>query len=48
MLKGCIQLQNRVRIIKTVNAVPVRHVARVVVAGGGMHVAQVTAHPGCG
>lgn len=51
MLKGCIQLQSRPRIINTVNAVPVKHVARVVVAGalnpipGGVHVAQVTAHP---
>ncbi|ROW12154.1 hypothetical protein VMCG_00309 [Cytospora schulzeri] len=51
MLKGCIQLQSRPHIINTVNAVPVNHVARVVVAGalnplaGGVHVAQVTAHP---
>ncbi|KUI64899.1 L-aminoadipate-semialdehyde dehydrogenase large subunit [Cytospora mali] len=51
MLKGCIQLQFRPHIINTVNAVPVNHVARVVVAGalnpipGGVHVAQVTAYP---
>lgn len=51
MLKGCIQLSSRPRIINTVNAVPVNHVARVVVAGalnplpGGVHVVHVTAHP---
>lgn len=32
MLKGCIQLSSRPHIINTVNAVPVNHVARVVVA----------------
>ncbi|KAI1136316.1 large subunit of L-aminoadipate-semialdehyde dehydrogenase [Hypoxylon sp. FL0543] len=51
MLKGCIQLAARPRIINTVNAVPVNHVARVVVAAalnplsGGVHVIHVTAHP---
>ncbi|KAJ1335069.1 L-2-aminoadipate reductase [Microdochium nivale] len=51
LLKGCIQLQSRPRIINTVNAVPVNHVARVVTAAaltplaGGVHVVQVTAHP---
>ncbi|KAL7619985.1 large subunit of alpha-aminoadipate reductase [Parahypoxylon ruwenzoriense] len=51
MLKGCIQLSARPRIINTVNAVPVNHVARVVVAAalnplrGGVHVIHVTAHP---
>ncbi|KAI1454653.1 large subunit of L-aminoadipate-semialdehyde dehydrogenase [Annulohypoxylon moriforme] len=51
MLKGCIQLSARPRIINTVNAVPVNHVARVVVAAalnplrGGVNVVHVTAHP---
>ncbi|KAI0122333.1 large subunit of L-aminoadipate-semialdehyde dehydrogenase [Daldinia grandis] len=51
MLKGCIQLAARPRIINTVNAVPVNHVARVVVAAalnplpGGVHVVHVTGHP---
>ncbi|KAL2271357.1 hypothetical protein VTJ83DRAFT_728 [Remersonia thermophila] len=51
MLKGCIQLSARPHIINTVNAVPVNHVARVVVAStlnplpGGVHVVHVTAHP---
>lgn len=51
MLKGCIQLSARPRIINTVNAVPVNHVARVVVAAalnplpGGVHVVHVTGHP---
>ena len=51
MLKGCIQLSSRPRIINTVNAVPVNHVARVVVAGAlnpiaqGEHVIHVTGHP---
>lgn len=57
MLKGCIQLTSRPHIVNTVNAVPVNHVARVVVAGalnplpggggggGGVRVAHVTAHP---
>jgi L-aminoadipate-semialdehyde dehydrogenase len=51
MLKGCIQLSARPRIINTVNAVPVSHVARVVVAAalnplpGGVHVVHVTGHP---
>ncbi|KAK1757821.1 hypothetical protein QBC47DRAFT_377047 [Echria macrotheca] len=51
MLKGCIQLSARPHIVNTVNAVPVNHVARVVVASalnplaGGVHVVHVTAHP---
>ena len=51
MLKGCIQLSARPHIVNTVNAVPVNHVARVVVASalnplaGGVHVIHVTAHP---
>jgi L-aminoadipate-semialdehyde dehydrogenase len=51
MLKGCIQLSARPHIINTVNAVPVNHVARVVVASalnplpGGVHVVHVTGHP---
>jgi L-aminoadipate-semialdehyde dehydrogenase len=51
MLKGCIQLSARPHIINTVNAVPVNHVARVVVASAfnplssGVHVVHVTAHP---
>ncbi|KAI0879843.1 large subunit of L-aminoadipate-semialdehyde dehydrogenase [Annulohypoxylon maeteangense] len=51
MLKGCIQLSARPRIINTVNAVPVNHVARVVVAAAlnplqdGVDVIHVTAHP---
>ena len=51
MLKGCIQLKLRPRIFNTVNAVPVDHVARVVVAAalnpipGGQHVVHVTGHP---
>ncbi|KAI1803549.1 large subunit of L-aminoadipate-semialdehyde dehydrogenase [Daldinia bambusicola] len=51
MLKGCIQLAARPHIVNTVNAVPVNHVARVVVAAalnplpGGVHVVHVTGHP---
>ena len=51
MLKGCIQLSARPRIVNTVNSVPVNHVARVVVAAalnpleGGVHVVHVTGHP---
>ncbi|KAL8729926.1 MAG: hypothetical protein Q9166_004371, partial [cf. Caloplaca sp. 2 TL-2023] len=51
MLKGCIQLSARPRIINTVNPVPVNHVARVVVAAalnsltGKVHVIRVTGHP---
>ena len=51
MLKGCIQLSLRPRIMNTVNSVPVNHVARVVVAAalnplpGGVHVVHVTGHP---
>ena len=51
LLKGCIQLSARPRIINTVNSVPVNHVARVVVAAAlsplpdGVHVVHVTGHP---
>lgn len=51
MLKGCIQLSARPRIVNTVNSVPVNHVARVVVAAAfnpltdGVHVVHVTGHP---
>ncbi|RFU30750.1 hypothetical protein B7463_g5578, partial [Scytalidium lignicola] len=51
MLKGCIQLSARPRIINTVNAIPVNHVARLVVAASlnplvnGVHVINVIAHP---
>jgi L-2-aminoadipate reductase len=51
MLKGCIQLSQRPHIVNTVNAVPVNHVARVVIASAlnpldkGVHVVHVTAHP---
>ncbi|OAX80970.1 L-aminoadipate-semialdehyde dehydrogenase [Emergomyces africanus] len=51
MLKGCIQLSSRPHIINTVISVPVKHVARVVVAAalnplpGGVHVVHVTGHP---
>lgn len=51
LLKGSIQLGVRPHIINTVNAVPVNHVARVVVASSlnplpnGVHVAHVTGHP---
>lgn len=51
MVKGCIQLTVRPRIINTVNSVPVNHVARVVVASAlnplpeGVHVVHVTGHP---
>lgn len=51
LLKGCIQLGVRPRIVNTVNSVPVNHVARVVVAAalnplaGGVHVLHVTGHP---
>jgi L-aminoadipate-semialdehyde dehydrogenase len=51
MLKGCIQLSARPRIVNTVNSVPVNHVSRVVVAAalnplaGGVHVVHVTGHP---
>ena len=55
MLKGCIQLSARPRIINTVNSVPVNHVARVVAGAalnplllpgsGGVHVVHVTGHP---
>ncbi|KAF4973586.1 hypothetical protein FZEAL_9287 [Fusarium zealandicum] len=51
MLKGCIQLGVRPRIVNSVNSVPVNHVSRVVVASAlnplpeGVHVAHVTGHP---
>ena len=51
MLKGCVQLSARPRIVNTVNSVPVNHVARVVVAAAfnplpnGVHVVHVTGHP---
>lgn len=51
ILKGCVQLSVRPRIVNTVNAVPVNHVSRVVIAAalnpipGGVHVVHVTAHP---
>lgn len=51
ILKGCLQLGVRPRIVNTVNSVPVNHVARVVVAAslnplaGGVHVVHVTGHP---
>lgn len=51
MLKGCIQLSVRPKIVNTVNSVPVNHVARVVVASAlnplpnGVHVVHVTGHP---
>lgn len=46
MLKGCIQLSSRPRIINTVNAVPVGHVARVVVAASLNPVSAETATTG--
>ena len=51
MLKGCIQLSCLPSITNTVNAVPVTHVSRTVVAAAlhslptGIHVIQITAHP---
>ncbi|CAI6089735.1 unnamed protein product [Clonostachys chloroleuca] len=50
LLKGCIQLGARPRIINTVNAIPVDHVAKIVVASAlnplpGVNVCHVTAHP---
>ncbi|KAM0073628.1 large subunit of alpha-aminoadipate reductase [Fusarium odoratissimum] len=50
LLKGCCQLSARPRIINSVNAIPVNHVACVVVASTlnplpGMNVVHVTAHP---
>ncbi|KAK6222339.1 putative NRPS-like protein biosynthetic cluster [Pestalotiopsis sp. IQ-011] len=51
ILKGCVQLSSRPRIVNTVNAVPVNHVSRIVVAAAlnpipnGAHVIHVTAHP---
>ncbi|KFA69191.1 hypothetical protein S40285_00009 [Stachybotrys chlorohalonatus IBT 40285] len=48
--KGCVQLGARPWIVNSVNAVPVDHVAKVVVAAAlnplpGVHVVHVTAHP---
>ncbi|KAI8415069.1 hypothetical protein FOFC_04689 [Fusarium oxysporum] len=50
LLKGCCQLSARPRIINSINAIPVNHVACVVVASTlnplpGMNVVHVTAHP---
>lgn len=51
MLKGCVQLSSRPRIVNTVNSVPVNHVARIVVAAalnplsGGTNVAHITGQP---
>ncbi|KAG9248603.1 hypothetical protein BJ878DRAFT_4794 [Calycina marina] len=51
MAKGCIQLGCRPKISNTVNAVPVNHVARVVVAAAfspakpELSVSQITSHP---
>ncbi|PHH58580.1 hypothetical protein CDD81_5199 [Ophiocordyceps australis] len=51
LLKGCVQLGMRPRIINSVNSVPVNHVARVVSAaalnpiGEGVYVVHVTGHP---
>jgi L-aminoadipate-semialdehyde dehydrogenase len=51
LLKGSIQLSARPKIMNTVNATPVNHVARCVVAAalnplsGGVHVVHVTGHP---
>lgn len=52
MLKDCIQLGARPRIVNTVNSVPVNHVARVVVVAAaldplpsGIHAVHVTGNP---
>ena len=53
MIKGCIQLKSRPRIVNTINSVPVNHAARCVVASAffpiptpiGVHVVHVTGHP---
>ena len=51
LLKGCIQLGTRPRIVNTVNTIPVDHVAKVVIASAlnpalpGVNVCHVTAHP---
>ncbi|RYP92593.1 hypothetical protein DL770_001235 [Monosporascus sp. CRB-9-2] len=50
LCKGCVQLGARPLIVNSVNAVPVDHVARVVVAAAlnplpGVNVVHVTAHP---
>ena len=50
LCKGCVQLGARPRIVNSVNAVPVDHVSRVVVAAAlnplpGVSVVHVTAHP---
>ncbi|KAI0810089.1 alpha-aminoadipate reductase [Xylaria sp. FL0064] len=49
-LKGCVQLGARPRIVNAVNALPVNHVAKVVIAAAlnplpGAQVVHVTAHP---
>ncbi|KAK8119233.1 alpha-aminoadipate reductase [Apiospora kogelbergensis] len=46
MLKGCVQLSSRPHIVNTVNAVPVGHVARVVVASSLNPVAAEPANSG--
>lgn len=48
--KGCVQLGARPRIVNSVNAVPVNHVAKAVIAAAlnplaGVKVVHVTAHP---
>lgn len=50
LCKGCVQLGARPRIVNSVNAVPVDHVSRVVIASAlnplpGVNVVHVTAHP---
>ncbi|KAJ6442339.1 L-2-aminoadipate reductase large subunit [Purpureocillium lavendulum] len=50
LCKGCVQLGARPRIVNSVNAVPVDHVAKVVIASAlnplpGVNVVHVTAHP---
>lgn len=51
LCKGCVQLGARPRIINTVNAIPVDHVAKIVIASAlnpampGVSVCHVTAHP---
>ncbi|KAH7367788.1 alpha-aminoadipate reductase [Plectosphaerella cucumerina] len=50
LCKGCVQLGARPHIVNSVNAVPVDHVSRVVVAAAlnplpGVNVVHVTAHP---
>lgn len=50
LCKGCVQLGARPHIVNSVNAVPVDHVAKVVIAAAlnplpGVNVVHVTAHP---